>query len=385
MIIKRMLKIDPAVTSFLWGARQTGKSTLLRNEFPESDYYNLLLSTTFAQVSRNPAIIRERCEAGNVTGDNQQYPIIIDEVQKSPELLDEVHWLMEHKGLRFVLCGSSARTLKRKHGNLLGGRAARNVLHPFVFAELPEFDLVRAINHGLLPPHYCAEDPRERLLAYVGDYLQEEILAEALTRNIGTFNRFLEAASFSNGELVNFSNIARECNISSATVRGYFQILEDTNTGYFLPAFRKSSKRRQIGVSKFYFFDIGIINHLTRRGRIEPGSELFGRAFEHLLFMELHAYAHYSRLRFPLTYWRTASGYEVDFIIGTHEIAVETKAVPAVASHHLKGIRAFKQEFASRRYIVVSLDPEPRRTPDNIEIMPWKVFLSQLWVGDVIR
>ena len=165
----------------------------------------------------------------------------------------------------------------------------------------------------------------------------------------------------------------------------YFQILEDTNCGHFLPAFRKSSKRRQINAPKFYFFDIGIVNHLARRGRIEPGSELFGRAFEHFLFMELLAHTHYSRLRYPLNYWKTASGYEVDFILGDNEIAVEAKASAAVQSGHLKGICAFKEEFRARRYIVVSLDAQPRKTPDGIEVLPWRSFCASLWSGELVK
>ncbi len=371
-------------TCFLWGPRQTGKSTLLKKLYPEAEYHNLLLSSEYSQLARNPGILRERFESQKLTGDSQKFPIIIDEIQKVPEILDEVHWMIENKGLYFILSGSSARKLRRGHGNLLGGRAFRRHLRPLVSSEIPDFDLIRALNHGLLPPHYPAEDPRENLLSYVGDYLNEEILAEAITRSISGFGHFLEAASFSNGELVNFENIARESGVKAQTVASYFHILEDTLIGNFLPAFRKKAKRRQIIAPKFYFFDIGIANHLARRGRIEPGSELFGRAFEHFIQMEITAHSEYSGLNYPVAFWRTASGYEVDFILGSPEIAVEAKATAAAHTGHLKGLRAFGEEFDIRRRIVVSLDPAPRKTEDGIEILPWADFLRDLWAGKMM-
>jgi predicted AAA+ superfamily ATPase len=217
--------------------------------------------------------------------------------------------------------------------------------------------------------------------SYVGDYLKEEIAAEALTRNVPAFSRFLKIAALTNGELINYRNIASECGVSSPTVKEYFQILDDTLIGKQLPAYRKRAKRRIIGAPKFYFFDIGIVGYLTHRGKIEKGSELFGRALEHFIYMEILAHSSYSELNYPITYWKTASGFEVDFILGNHELAIEVKSASMVGNRHLKGIRAFKEEYAARQYIVVSMDPKPRKTADGIDILPWNIFLDRLWEG----
>jgi len=322
--------------------------------------------------------------AANIDGNTQQHPIIIDEIQNIPDLMDEIHWLIENKGLRFVLCGSSARKLKRGHANLLGGRAVRYDMHPLVFPELHDFSLIKALNTGLIPRHYDSRNPNRLIQSYVGDYLKEEIVSEAATRNIPAFSRFLEVAAISNGEILNYSNIARECGVSNPTVKEYFQILEDTLIGRQLPAFRKRRKRRLVTSPKFYFFDMAPVIYLTRRGRVEPGSELFGRAFEHYMNMEIVAHASYSGLYYPISYWRTSSGFEVDFVIGDNEIAIEAKSTEMANRDHLKGLRRFKEEHKVRRSILVSLDPKPRKTEDEIEILPWKVFLENLWGGDII-
>ncbi|MCK4727635.1 MAG: DUF4143 domain-containing protein, partial [Desulfobacterales bacterium] len=300
-------------------------------------------------------------------------------------LLDEVHWLMENKGLRFILCGSSARKLRRGHANLLGGRAIRYELYPLIFPEIPAFSLIKALNSGLIPRHYDSARPSRLIQSYVGDYLKEEIAAEALTRNIPAFSRFLEVAALSNGEILNYSNIARECGISSPTVKEYFQILEDTLIGRQLPAFRKRKKRRLVTSPKFYFFDLSPVIHFSRRGKVVPGSELFGRAFEHYIWMEIVAHSSYSELFSPISYWRTASGFEVDFIIGDHEIAIEVKSTELAHTTHLKGLRRFKEEYSARRSILVSLDAKPRMTEDGIEILPWQIFLERLWAGEIYR
>jgi len=299
-------------------------------------------------------------------------------------LLDEVHWLIENKGLRFILCGSSARKLKRHSGNLLGGRAIRYELHPLVFMEVTDFQLEKALNAGLLPRHFKSGKPERLIQAYIGDYLKEEIVAEALTRNIPAFHRFLEVAALTNGELVNHSNIARECGVSSPTVRDYFQILEDTLIGRYLPAYRKRKKRRIITSPKFYFFDLSPVINLSRRGKVEPGSALFGHAFEHFVWMEILAYASYSEKYFPISFWRTASGMEVDFILGEHEVAIEVKSVETARETHLKGIRRFLEEYKVRRSILVSLDTTLRKTHDDIEIFPWQTFLHHLWNDEII-
>lgn len=370
---------------FLWGPRQTGKSTLLQERYPDAKRYDLLLSDEYRRLMHQPSLIREECLslAQRIEGKNS--PIIVDEVQKVPDLLDEIHWLIENSKLKFILCGSSARKLRRGHANLLGGRAIRYELFPLVFPEIPAFSLEKALNNGLLPPHYGSDMARTRLEAYVGDYLHEEIAAEAATRNIPGFSRFLEIAAMGNGEMVQFTNIARECGVSAPTVKSYYQILEDTLLGKFIPAYQKRPKRRIILAPRFYYFDVGVVGLLTRRGRIEMGSELFGRAFEHFLFMELSAYASYSGLHYSISYWRTASQLEVDFILGEHEVIIEVKGTSSAQPQHLKGLIAFGEEYKPRRRILVSCDRNPRSTVAGVEILPWRVFLEDLWSGKIIR
>lgn len=378
------LPLSSRETCFLWGARQTGKSTLLKSLFPQAIRHDLLLSSTYQRLLLRPDLLREECLAAGLDGTSQKDPIIIDEIQKLPQLLDEVHWLIENRNLRFILCGSSARKLKRGHANLLGGRAVRYELNPLTFPEIPDFSLTRALNAGLLPRHYDNPRPQRLIQSYVGDYLKEEILTEALTRNIPAFSRFLEVAALSNGEIVNYTNIARECGVSSPTVKEYFQIIEDTLIGRHLPAFHKRIKRRLVASPKFYFFDLAPVIHLGRRERVVPGSELFGRAFEHFLFMEITAHAGYSELFYPITYWRTTSGFEVDFVLGDHEVAIEAKSTELANEAHMKGLRNFKDEYKVKRSILVSLDTTPRKTQDGIEILPWKVFLQDLWNGRIL-
>lgn len=363
---------------FFWGPRQSGKSTLLKSFFPESPYYDLLMSDEYERLNRRPAFIREELMASR-----QTYPVIIDEVQKIPRVLDEIQWLIVNKGIQFILCGSSARKLKRGSGNLLGGRALRYELFPLVSKEIPSFHLLRALNHGLVPRHYSAEAHEPLIRSYIGDYLKEEIAAEALTRNVPAFARFLEIAAMSNAEIVNFQNIARECGVSGPTVKEYFQILVDTLLARFVPSFQKRAKRRVFHAPKFYLFDVGVANMLRRRGEIMEGGDTFGHAFEHFIFQELCAHSHYSGKEYTLAYWRTTSGFEVDFILNDREVALEVKSVPDVHGHHLKSIAAFREEFKPKKTIVVSLDKKMRIT-DGIVIMPWRTFLDQLWDGEII-
>jgi predicted AAA+ superfamily ATPase len=376
------LSLSSHETCFLWGPRQTGKSTLLKTLFPDAPIYDLLLSTQYRRLAADPSILRQECEASGLNGTTQKHPVIIDEVQKVPELLDEIHWLIENRGLRFILCGSSPRKLKRSHGNLLGGRGVRYELFPLVYPEIHEFSLKKALNRGLIPRHYLSKSPGKLLQAYVGDYLKEEITAEAVTRNIPAFSRFLDVAAISNGEIVNFNNIASDCGVSAPTVKGYFRILVDTLIGRFIPAFRKRVKRRLITAPRFVFFDTGILAQLTRRGEVQEGSELFGRAFEHFLTLEVFAHASYSDIDYPVSYWRTASGIEVDLILGD-QVAVEIKSTDRVVDKHLKGLRALREEH-DFKCLLVSRDQAPRQTHDGILILPWNVFLDRLWAGEIV-
>jgi len=364
---------------FLWGARQTGKSTLLKAIFPDSLWFDLLQTDVFARLQRNPAQLREI-----VLADTRKTPVIIDEIQRIPELLNEIHWLIENNRTRFILSGSSPRKILRSGANLLGGRALRYELFPLISQEIPDFDLLRAINNGLLPRHYLSVNPQKLLSSYIGSYLNDEIMAEAKIRNITSFAKFLEAAAFSNGEIVNYTNIASDCGVSANTVREYFQILVDTMTGRFLPSFQKKPKRRVILSPKFYFFDIGITNHLLKRGKIERGNEAFGKAFEHFIYLEIYAHRSYSDLNYLISYWRTASQLEIDFVLGDHEVAIEVKATENANSRHLNGLRKFAEEYTVKKSILISNDPFPRQI-DDILILPWNIFIQKLWAGEIIN
>lgn len=365
-------------STFLWGARQTGKSTLLKKLYPDAQYFDLLLSDQYERFLRNPSLLREILSIPGLSS-----PVIIDEIQRIPSLLNEVHWLIENRGIRFILSGSSPRKILRSGSNLLGGRAMRYELYPLTYAEIPDFELLKALNSGLLPRHYLAKDSLKLLSAYIGSYLRDEIVAEAKIRNITSFSKFLEAAAFSNGEMVNFTNIAAECGVSSPTVKEYFQILEDTMAGRFVEAFQKKPKRRVIMAPKFYYFDVGIAGFLLKRGRIESGSEAFGKALEHFIYQEIYAYSHYSDKNFKISYWRTTSQIEVDFILGDHEVALEVKSTNMINPRHLKGLISFSEEYKAKKLIVVSTDPYPRKIND-IMVLSWNIFLEKLWNGEII-
>ena len=375
---QQLFKGSENESCFLWGARQTGKSTLLKALYPNSLWFDLLLTDVFARLQRNPSQLREIIMATNPTG-----PVVIDEIQKIPALLDEVHWLIENQKTRFILSGSSPRKIIRSQANLLGGRALRYELFPLVSHEIPEFELLRALNHGLLPRHYLSETPEKLIASYIGNYLRDEIMAEARIRNVSTFSRFLEVAAFSNGEMVNYSNIASESGISAPTVKEYFQILEDTLTGRFLHSFQKRPKRRVILAPKFYYFDVGIVKYLLKRGKIAMGSEAFGNAFEHFIYQELYAHSHYSGTQYPLYYWRTASQIEIDFVLGDHEAAIEVKSTTNATPRHAKGLKSFAEEYTVKKQILVTNDPFPRQM-GSVLVLPYAVFLQKLWAGDII-
>ncbi len=365
-------------TFFLWGPRQTGKTTLLHQVYPDALWVDLLKADEFRRYLQNPELLRSQlAERESVR------QVVIDEVQKVPQLLDEAHWLHENRGIRFALCGSSARKVKRGKANLLGGRAVRYELHGLTAHELArDFDLTRMLNHGYLPTIYQSSNPRALLNSYVADYLKEEIAAEGLVRNLPVYSEFLNVAALSDSELVNFSTIARDCGVSSPSIKGYFQILEDTLLGRWLPAYTKRPKRRVIAAPKFYFADVGIVNYLARRGTLQPGSELYGKALENWVFHELCAHNSYSSAFARLTYWRLPSGVEVDFIVNDMELAIEAKATAKITADHLRGLRAVAEDHKKiRQRIVVCLERDSRRTEDGILILPGTDFSPRLEAG----
>ena len=340
----------------------------------------MLETDVYERIRRNPSLLRQ--ELATAT---KGEIVIIDEIQLIPELLNEVHWLITRQGIHFILSGSSARKLKRKGVNTLGGRAVKNILYPLVSAEIPDFDLVKAVNRGTLPTHYLATSERQlmkRLQAYVSVYLKEEIAAEALVRKLSSFNRFMEIAALTDGEMVNYNNIAQDCGVDAKTVKEYFSILEETLIGYMVPAFTRTVKRRLSQAPKFYYFDVALPNYLLHRHQMQPGGDDFGHAFEHLMIQEIIAYLGYHDIENALSFWHTYTGYEVDAVLGDAKVAIEFKSSTEVQSKHLRGLKAFKEEHHEARLIIVSLDPSPRIFHD-VEVMPAVYFLQNLWKGAI--
>jgi len=378
----RRLRLPPPGTEtfFLWGPRQTGKTTLLQAAYPDALWIDLLKADEYRRYVQNPELLR-----GELAARPTVRQVVIDEVQKVPQLLDEAHWLHERRGIRLALCGSSARKVKRGQANLLGGRAVRYELLGLTAHEIGrEFDLDRMLNHGYLPRIYLSDEPRRLLNSYVADYLKEEVAAEGLVRTLPVFSGFLNIAALSDAEIVNFSTIARECGVSSHTVKGYFGILEDTLLGRWLPAYTRRPKRRVIGAPKFYFADAGVVNHLARRGELHRGSELYGKAFENWVFHELCAHNAYTETFATLSHWRLASGIEVDFVINDMQLAIEVKATAKITADHLKGLRSLAQDHPRiKQRVVVCLEAKSRRTEDGILILPAGDFTDRLAAGSL--
>lgn len=375
---ERILQIINDESVFLFGARQTGKTTLLKKQFPNAIYFDLLQTDVLNRFRQRPALLRESLEQAN-----EGALVIIDEIQQIPELLNEIHWLITNKQIRFILCGSSARKLKRQGVNTLGGRAVPQYLFPFVSCEIPDFNIDRAVNNGMIPRHYMKENPTSLLKAYVGVYLREEIQAESLVRNLTGFSRFLEIAAMTDGEMVNYLNIASDCGVSANTVKEYFQILEDTLVGYMIPAFTKKAKRKVVQSPRFYLFDVGVTNYLLGRTNLWRGTTDYGHAFEHIVIQELVAYLNYTDNPNKLSYWRTYTQVEVDVILGDAKVAIEIKSVEEVLPKHLKGLKSFADEHPDCRRIIVSLD-RFNRVVDGIEHIYVYDFFKKLWSHDII-
>ena len=374
-----LCKILENKSLFLFGPRQTGKSSFIKNQLMNNDiamFWTLLDGRLRLKVLADPSILRQEVEVRNL----RDCIIIIDEIQKCPELLDEVHFLIEERNIRFLLTGSSARKLRNSGVNLLGGRATQRHFHPFNFAEIgnhPNYNLSYIFEHGLLPSMFLSSDIEEDLSAYVDTYLTEEIAAEGFSRNIPNFARFLTVASVSNSQLINYTNIASDSQVPVQTVKQWFQVLEDTLLGYQVESFTNTKKRKAITTSKFYFFDIGIARALRNIPTPKENTTEFGEYFEHLICMELKSWIDYKHPRSKLTYWRSTSNMEVDFCID-EEIAIEVKSSSNVTEKHLKGLKALREEGIFNRYVVVCQEEHPRIT-DGIEILPWKYFFEELW------
>lgn len=362
---------------FLFGGRQTGKTTLLRQQFPDTTFFDLLDTNVRRRLQQRPVLLYETLKdkpMGTL--------VIIDEIPEVPELLNEIHRLIVERQLVFILCGSSAKKLKRKGHNTLGGRALPVYLYPLVSAEIPDFDIDRAVNYGTIPPHYLARNPWRLLAAYIDVYLKEEIKEEALVRNLDAFQRFLEVAALTDGEIINNNNIAQECGVHATTVSSYFDILEDTLIGYRIPAYTKVMKRRLVQAPRFYYFDVGVTNYLLHRKELIRGSADYGHAFEHLVVQELVAYMHYRHCEEKLSYWRTYTGVEVDIIVGDARIAIEIKSTEEVQNRHIKNLKAFAEEHPDSKLMIVSLDVFTRQM-GNIECIYVMDFFHRLWTDGI--
>jgi predicted AAA+ superfamily ATPase len=370
--IERVLDLPSLLqkkSHFLFGPRQTGKTSLIRHSLKGVRSYDLLDTSVYLALSQNPGRISQEL-------DPRDKIVVVDEIQRLPVLLNEVHRLIEERGIRFLLTGSSARKLRRGGVNLLGGRARTKYIHPLTYRELGnQFNLFKAIERGLLPSIYLSDDPPADLQAYTGSYLQQEIVAEGVTRNVPAFSRFLKVAALCNGTVVNFTNVSNDAQVPRTTVYEYFEILKDTLLLYELPAWRKSKKRKPLTSSKYYFFDVGVVAALQGR-QFRPGTPEFGEAFETYLMHELVSYSDYISGE-PLSYWRSTSGFEVDFILGDHT-AIEVKAKENVSAHDLKPLRALAEEKKLKRYLCVSLEPR-RRNLEKVTILPIREFLEALW------
>lgn len=374
-IVSRILKL-PNLTKrrswFLLGPRMTGKSTLIRETLPDATIFDLLSAEDFLAITQDPSYLESSLRP-------ETELVVIDEIQKAPQLLDEVHRLIEKRRIPFLLTGSSARKLRRGGVNLLGGRAGTIHLHPLLLRELgAAFNLDRALEHGTLPAVYLSDDPHALLANYVGTYLKEEINAEGLSRNLPAFARFLDLAAHCNATIVNFSSLASDAQVPRTTVHGYFQILKDTLLVRELPAAREVSKRKAVTSSKYYFFDVGVAMAMQRQSPRRFAYQN-GFAFETWLLHELQSWIDYCDRTDMLRYWKSRSGFEVDFLIGDHT-AIEAKAKRIVNRRDLRSLDALRKEEGFRNYLCVCMEPRPRNM-DGIEILPYQMFLDQLWDG----
>jgi uncharacterized protein len=384
------LEVELGQSIFLWGARKTGKSTFLKNSFSDSIYIDLLKTDLFFRYSKQPSLLREEILA--LSEDQIKLPIIIDEVQKVPSLLDEIHWLIENTEATFILCGSSSRRLKKEGTNLLGGRAIKYNFYPLIYPEYKdEFDLLKILNQGLIPSHFISKNPRKLLQSYIEDYLTNEIRAEGYVRNITAFSRFLDSTRFSCGEMLNYTNIAREVGIDSKTIKEYYQILVDTLVGYLIYPYAKKVSRSIIShAPKFYYFDVGIATRLSKKTFTELTGADAGKSLENYILMELVAYIGLNDSDYNLFYWRTNNGFEVDFILSdgiSKPIAIEVKISKNLHKTELKPMKAFMEEHKLSTAYVVCLESKSRKLligdDREILVLPVEEFLKKLWLKEI--
>jgi predicted AAA+ superfamily ATPase len=363
---------------FLFGPRSTGKSFLVHQQLGDRAFViDLLRSDLFIRLSAHP----EDLENLIAVAPRPRW-VVIDEIQRVPALLTEVHRLIEQKRYRFLLTGSSARKLRRGSADLLAGRAWVANLFPLSWSEIPAFDLGRYLRFGGLPPVYLSRSPEEELRAYAAVYLQEEIRAEGIIRRLPPFTRFLRVAALSSGQLLNYAQVASDAEVPASTVREYFSVLDDTLVGWTLEPWRESRKRKAIQTAKFYFFDPGVMHALAGTSTLDRNSDLYGRSFEHFIGMELRAYVGYTRTGDTLSFWRSKHGHEVDFLVGG-KVAVEVKATRKASLRDARGLLALADEKIARRLFLVSEDPVVARR-NGIEFLPWTTFLARLWAGDIV-
>lgn len=381
--VKRIVNLKSALdrkSVFLFGPRQSGKTTYIRDELMGDIalFWTLLDGRLRIKIQSDPSFLRQEIQVRDL----HDCVVCIDEIQKCPELLEEVHLLIEDRNIRFLLTGSSARKLRRGGVNLLGGRALQYFMHPFCYKEIANlqdisFSLERAFYNGLIPSMYLSESVDQDLGSYIDTYLTEEIAAEGAARNLPGFSRFLEFAAKTNAEILNYSNIANDAHLPRQTVKLWYDVLIDTLIGYEVPSFTGTKKRKAIETPKFYFFDTGIVRSLRGLQAITENNEEFGQFFEHFICMELKAWLDYTGSRKKLCYWRSVTNQEVDFTIG-EEIAIEVKSSRSISDKHLKGLKALREEGIFKRFVIVCREEHPH-IEDGIEILPWKYFIEELY------
>ena len=383
MSLDRLLNLSRDLTHrsvFLFGPRQTGKTTLLKDRYGDRPWFNLLRGDEYLRLASQPGRLRqELAQVDPGTG-----PVVIDEIQKLPSLLDDIHNLIEERGFRFVMTGSSPVKLRRGGVNLLGGRARTRYLMPFVSNEVPDWDLNRALLNGGIPSIHLSDDPRQDLEAYCGSYVQLEVQAEGLVRGIEPFSRFLQSAARSAGEQINFERVGADAQVPPRTVREYFQVLQDTLIGVMVDPVRpgKRARRKVVSRGKFYFFDCGVANTLAGTTSLDSHTEAYGRALEQLIFNELRAWQSYRRDSRGVGFWRTTDHVEVDFVIPP-DLALEVKSTRNLTRSDTRGLGAIAEEGEFARRILVCNEPV-RRVVEGIEVHPVREFLELLWADKIL-